>query len=270
MHDTLEKLTAMLPEGFDLVSAAKFILIFALTVIAAGFLLKLIFGKKSDINKALSGAVGILFIYALTIVIYTFDPANLSRYLAPLPYVILSYDKLYLFVFQGTHYSVICSQMLSMVILSFLYHILDDFMPDGKGLHWLLYRLLTVVMAMALHYVTTWLCNSFLPGPLLTYAPTVILVILLSLLLLGALKLVLGIALTVVNPILGALYAFFFSSKLGKQLSKAVMTTLLLSLLVVLLHALGHSVISVSVASLSAYIPLVLILLGLWYFLFHI
>ena len=270
MQDILNKLTDIIPDGFDFISAAKFILIFAVSVIASGFIFKLLFGKKSDINRALSGAIGILFIYALTIVIYTFDPANLSRFLSPLPYVIFSNDKLYLFVFRGTHYSVICSQGLSMVILAFLYHVLDDFMPEGKGLHWLLYRLLTIVMAMALHYVSTWLCNSFLSAPLLTYAPTVLLVILLSLLLLGVLKLVLGVALTVVNPVLGALYAFFFSSKLGKQLSRAVMTTILLSLLVMLLHSFGHSVISVSIGSLTAYIPLVLILLGLWYFLFHI
>lgn len=270
MRDTLANLTALFPSGFDFTSAIKFILIFTVSVLAAGFLFKLLFGKKSELNRALSGAIGILFVYGLTIVIYTFDPADLSRFLSPLPYVVFSYDNLYLFVFKGTHYSVICSQALSMIVLAFLYHILDDFMPEGKGLHWLLYRLLTIVMAMALHYVTTWLFRTYLPGPLVTYAPTVLLIILVSLLLMGFLKLILGVVLTVVNPILGAMYAFFFSTKLGKQLKRAVMTTLILSLLVCGLHSIGYSVISVSIASLTAYIPLVLILLGLWYFLFHI
>lgn len=270
MQDTLNCLTALLPAGTDLVSIAKFLLIFAASIIGAGFLFKIFFGKKSGLNRALSGAIGILFIYAVTVVVYTFDPADLSRFLSPLPYVIFSNDQLYLFVFQGTHLSVICAQFLSMIMLAFLYHIMDDFLPDGKGLHWLLYRLLTVVMAMALHYVATWLCNTFLPGPLVTYAPTVLVIILLSLLLLGALKLVLGVVLTVVNPIFGALYAFFFSSKLGKQLSRAVMTTLLLSILVMVLHAVGYSVISISMASLRTYIPFALILLGLWAFLYHV
>lgn len=270
MHDTLAKLSQLLPSGLDLNFAVKFMLIFAASVLISGFLFKLLFGKKSELNRALSGAIGILFIYALTIVIYTFDPADLYRFLSPLPYVVFSYESLYLFLFQGTQYSVICSQVLSMIVLAFLYHMLDDFMPEGKGLHWLLYRLLTIVMAMALHYVTTWLFRTYLPAPLVTYAPTVLLIILINFLLMGVLKLILGVILTVVNPILGAIYAFFFSTKLGKQLSRAVMTTMILSILVSVLHAVGLSVISVSAASLCAYIPLVLLLLGLWYFLFRI
>jgi hypothetical protein len=270
MQDSLNHLVALLPADLDLSSIVKFLLIFAGIVLIIGFIAKLLFGKNSNLNRSVCAAIGILFIYAITIVIYTFDPADLARLLAPLPYVIFSNDKLYLFVFEGTRLSVICSQALSMVILAFLYHLIDDFMPRGKGLHWLLYRLLTIVMAMALHYVATWATNTFLPAPLLSYAPTALLVILISLLLLGVLKVILGLVLTVVNPIIGAVYAFFFSSKLGKQLSKAVLTTLLLSILIMVLHYLGYSVISVSVASLSAYIPLILILLVLWYIIGHL
>jgi len=270
MQNTLNHLSALLPADLSLSSAAKFLLIFAGAVFILGFLAKILFGKNSDLNRSVCGSIGIFYIYAITIIVHSFNPADLSRFLSPLPYVIFSNDKLYLFVFAGTKFSVICSQALSMILLAFLYHLMDDFMPDGKKLHWLLYRLLSITMAMALHYVATWVINNYLPGPLLTYAPTVLLIILISLLLLGFLKVILGLVLTVVNPFIGALYAFFFSSKLGRQLRRAVITTLLLSILVMILHGIGYSVISVSVASLSAYIPLILILLGLWYVLGHI
>lgn len=267
MQDTLNHLSALIPADLDFSSMGKFLLIFAAAILLAALLAKLLLGKDSSLNRSICAAIGILFIYAVTIVVYTFDPGNLARFLSPLPYVIFSNSKLYLFVFEGTKFSVICSQALSMTILAFLYHILDDFMPRGKKLHWLLYRLLTIVMAMALHYVVTWAINRFLPAPLVSYAPTTVLVILISLLLLGFLKVLLGLVLTVVNPIIGGLYAFFFSSKLGKQLTRSVLTTLLLSLLVMVLHSIGYSVISVAVSSLTAYIPLILIFLALWYIL---
>ena len=267
MQATLNQLSALFPADLDFVSIGKFLLIFSAVVLITGFLAKQLLGKDSNLNRSICGGIGILFVYAFTIVVYTFDPANLARFLSPLPYVIFSNSKLYLFVFEGTKFSVICTQCLSMIILSFLYHMLDDFMPRGKKLHWLLYRLLTVVMAMALHYVTTWALNRFLPSALVFYAPTAVLVILIILLLIGFLKVVLGLVLTVVNPIIGALYAFFFSSKLGKQLTRAVLTTALLSVLIMILHLIGYSVISVALSSLSAYIPFVFILLLLWYLL---
>jgi len=265
MQNALNHLASMIPTDLDLAAMGKFIVFLAAAMLVSGFLAKLLLGKDSDLNRSLCAAIGILFIYAITIVVYTFQPGDLARFLSPLPYVVFSGDRLYLFVFEGTRFSVICYQILSMIILAFLYHLIDSFMPRGKGFHWLVYRVLTLIMSMALHYVATWAINTFLPGALVSYATTAIVVILLGLLLLGVLKLVLGVVLTVVNPILGAIYAFFFSNKIGKQLSKAVLSTLILTVLVLLLHHFGYSVISISTDSLSAYLPLAAALLGLWF-----
>jgi hypothetical protein len=267
MQNTLSQISALFPSNLDLHSIVKFFLIFTATILLAGFLAKQLLGKNSNFNRAICGAIGILFIYVITIFVYSFAPGNLASFLSPLPYVIFSNSKLYLFVFEGTKLPVICSQALSMTILAFLYHLLDDFMPQGKKFHWLLYRLLTIMMAMALHYVINWAINRFLPSALVFYAPTCVLMILVTLLLIGFLKVLLGFVLTVVNPIIGALYTFFFSSKLGKQLTRAVLTTVLVSILIMVLHRIGYSVIPVAVSSLSAYIPFVLILLILWYLL---
>ena len=80
---------------------------------------------------------------------------------------------------------------------------------------------------------------------------------------------VLGTLLIAVNPIVGAIYAFFFSNKVGQQLSKAVLTTALLCCVFGLLEHFGYSVILISFSALPAYIPLVVSLLLLWYLVGH-
>ena len=75
--------------------------------------------------------------------------------------------------------------------------------------------------------------------------------------------------LTIANPILGAIYAFFFSNKIGKQLTKAVLTTVILTVLVLLLCHFGFGIIPVGQAVLISYIPLLGLLLILWYLIGH-
>ncbi len=265
MQDTLEKLASFAAVNTDLATIGKFMLMIAVSVFVIVTLARLFFGRESKLNHAVCGAIGILFVYAASIVIYTFKPGSLANFLSPLPFVAFSGESLYLFVFEGTQLSVVCAQVLSMVILSYLFHFIDDFLPRGKGIYWLVYRVLTIVMAMALHYVVAWAMRTFLPGALYTYAPTVLVVVLVAFFFLGLLKFLLGLVLTVVNPIIGAVYAFFFSNKLGTQLTRAVLTTFLLTALVYALSQLGYAVISVSEAALTSYAPLALALLALWY-----
>ena len=81
---------------------------------------------------------------------------------------------------------------------------------------------------MALHLIVTQLFTTYLPQGLVTYAPTILLALLVLLLLVGALKIVVGAILATVNPLIGAFYTFFFATIVGKALSKAMLTALLL------------------------------------------
>ena len=265
MQNLLNQLLLWLPSADQIAELARIFLIVAAAFLVIGFIGKLCFGKNSGLNRAVSAAIGILFLYATAVLIRAYDPFGLSRYLSPLPFVAFSGNGLYLFSFQGARFSVICSQVLSMVTLAFLYNLIDDFMPRGKRLYWLLYRALTILMTIALHYVVTWLMNAFLPGSIVVYAPTVLLVIFICMLLLGVLKVLLGLVLAVVNPFLAAVYTFFFSNKIGRQLSRAAMTTLLLSILIIGLRYFGYGVISIATATLATYIPVLAVLLILWY-----
>ena len=268
MANSITDFLSNIPATIDIISMSKFIGVFAFIVLFIGLLGRVVLGIRSSVNHAVSSAMGILFIYALTVVIYTFDPYSLSKYLAPLPFVTFSRDALYLFPLHNWEFTSVCGEVLSMVILAFLVNLLDTWIAKGKRFsNWLILRIVTVLLAMVLHYLVQWAFNAFLPGVLVTYAPTILLCILIAMLTLGFTKVILGLVLTVMNPIIGGLYAFFFSNHIGKQISKAVLTTLILGAVVYALNHFGYSVIAISADVLGNYVPLMAVLLLLWYLL---
>lgn len=270
MQYTLNHLSSLIGLDTDLILIGKTLLIGAAVVIIAAFIFKLLFGKNSGLNRVIRAVIGILFFYACMIMIYTFNPAGLAHYIPPLPFLAFSGSDVYLFQFVSSSFPVICSQILSMILLAFVYLVIDDFMPNGVRLYWLLYRILTIIMAMALHYLVTWFLRLFLPAMLVVYAPTVLLAVLIIFLFLGVLKVILGLVLAVVNPLLGGIYAFFFASKLGRSLSRAVLASLILSALVYFVTSLGYYAFSVAPSALITYGPAAAILLLVWFVIGHL
>lgn len=226
---------------------------------------RFVFGKKSNLSIAVSSAISILFIYTLTVILRS-TGTELQRFIAPLPFVSFSEDSLVLLSFADADYTVICSQVLSMIILAFLVNLVETWLPRGKNvISWIFFRCMTVGMALVLHYVVTALFTRFLPEGIVTYAPTILLALLILMLLTGALRLLVGIILSTVNPLVAALYTFFFANIVGKQITRAILTTGLLVLLVTALRHMGITAISITSAALMAHIPFLFILLILWY-----
>ena len=268
---TAQDLSDLVPAQIDIMTMLKFIGIFAACSILLSLLGRVVFGKRSSLNHAMSSAMGIFFILAISTVVYVFDPRSLAQYLSPLPYVAFSGDYLVIFPLLNSDFALICDEILSMIILAFLVNLLDTFVPKGKGIiSWYLLRFVTVVLAMGLHYVVTWASNAYLPGFLVTYAPVLLLIILLLALFMGLLNVILGVVLVAMNPIFGALYTFFFSSLVGKQLSKAIFTTFILTAVVAALNYFGTTMLCIAGAALAAYIPLLIVLLVLWYLIGHL
>ncbi len=256
--------------GLDLQS----LLITAGVIVAGVFLIsalgRFIFGKKSTLVNAVSSAIGILFVYALNIVLHSAG-ADFQKFIAPLPLITITEDSLQLFSFAGADYTQISAQFVSLIILAFLMNLIDRIIPKGKNIFtWIFFRVLTVALAQAAHLIVTWLMNSYLPEGFLVYAPAIILVILLLMLLTGALKFLVGLILTTVNPLIAALYTFFFANVVGKQVTKAVLTTGILALLVFGLEKLGITTIYIAAGALSAYIPFAILLLALWFIILKI
>ncbi len=260
-----------MPMEIELTNAVEFMLYFSAASLILGVLGRLVLGKRSSLNHSLSSAMAILLIYAVTIVIYTFKPWNLEMFLSPLPFATFAGDYLILLPFHDTTFPALCAEILSMVILAFLINLLDTLIPKGESLlGWYALRIFTVLLCMALHLGVCWAVETFLPEILVTYAPMILLFLLLFMVFSGVISLALGLFLTLSNPFLGAMYTFFFSNIVGKQVSKAIFTTAILCGIVYLMGIFGYTIIAITAGALVAYIPLVLLLMLLWYLIGHI
>ena len=254
----------------DIYSIVKTALILLIGTILLGSIGRFAFGKRSALNNAVSSAIGIIFIYTATILLNGAGD-QFGALITPLPFVTIEGENLRFFSFQNTDYTLICSELLSMVILAFLVNLADGWMPKGKNLFaWLIFRILTVAIGFVVHIISVGLLVTYLPEGLITYAPVVLLGLLVLLLLTGALKVVVGAFLTTVNPIIGGLYTFFFATIIGKQITKAVLTTAILTGLIIALQYFGIVAISIASATLIAYIPLGILLILVWYIAYKI
>lgn len=262
-------LDSLTPAGFRSDHYLKFLAIFALGGLAIALIARLIFGKHSKLNDAISAAFAILCIYVVNVVVYS-SGAKLKDLLSPLPFVTIQGDYLMISNILTAEFRTICAKVLDMVILAFLVNLLDSWLPKNKGLFsWFFFRILSVVLGICLHYIVGMLLAVIVPQGLADIAPVVLMVILVASVLLGALKLLVGGTLAIIDPLLGVLYTFFFSNVVGKQLSKAILTTALLTGLVCLMNYLGISAVYIASAALAAYLPLLIILLAIWWLIAH-
>ena len=251
--------------GLNFPSLTKASLLLLIGAIAICGICRFIYRKKTLIGQAVSSSIAIIFICVVSILIVTLAP-NLQWIVAPLPLVSITGNNLHFFTFDHAAYPIIAGQLLSAIILSFLVNLADCWIPKGtKMLKWFLLRCLTVLIGLVLHFAVTWLFHRFLPQGIIEYAPAVLLAILAVMLLTGALKIVVGLFLTTINPIIAALYTFFFASFLGTQVTRAVLTTGILCGTIALLQKFGITTLSIASGALVAYIPFLMVLILVWY-----
>lgn len=238
--------------------------ILAAALLAVALAGRFIGGKRSIQTRAVSSTIGILFIYGVTIVL-SHTGKDFHHFLAPLPFVNIENDYMILYSFQA-HYTEVCTQVLSMTILSFLMNLAESCLPTGKNFFvWVLLRCFAVVGGMILHLAAISLLATYVPEGLMTYAPMVLLAVLVLLLLTGSLKVVVGLFLLPVNPVIAALYTFFFANIIGRQITKAVLTAGILTGITLGLQRMGIHRLYIAPAAWEAYIPLLLLLVALWY-----
>lgn len=262
---------SFVPVDLELAHIAKFLLIFSAGSLILSLLGRLILGKRSSLNHSLSSVMAILFLYALTIVVYTFKPWNLDNLLSPLPFVTFFNDYMVVMPVVGIYPTILARELLSLIILAFLVNLLDTFIPRGNSAPgWFCLRFLSVGLAMVLHLVIHWAFNTYAPGFIVEYAPLILLLLLVSLLLLGFLNAVLGLILTITNPFVGAVYTFFFSNIIGKQVTKAFFTSGILCVVLFLMDQFGYSFVHISSEALSAYLPVGGVCLILWFLIGHL
>ncbi len=271
LSSAVKHAASYLPEEVDLLAAAQFILFFTMATMIFGVLGRVVLGKRSSLNHALSSTIGILYIYVITVIVYTFQPWDLEQLLSPLPFVTFHEEYLIIFPIADARFPAVCTEVLSLVILAFLVNFLDSILPRGKNpVSWYILRFLTVAVSMLLHLAVTQAIHTYLPNVLVAYAPVILLILLVFMLLSGVLTLILGVVIGMTNPFLGAMYTFFFSTLVGKQLSKAIFSTAILCAIVYILEFFGYTVLCITAEALIAYIPLLFVLLALWYLVGHV
>ena len=271
LRDAIRHTASYLPHEISFTDMAQFLLYFAAASLVLGIISRVVLGKYSSLNHALSSVMAVLFIYTITVTLYTFKPWNLDLLLSPMPFATFSGHYLILHPIADLAFTALCTELLSLIILTFLINLVDTLMPAGEGVFsWLLLRLMTILGCFGLHLVVSWVFRTYLPDVLVTYAPAILLGILATMLFSGIISLVFGLIIAITNPFLGAMYSFFFSTLVGKQLSKALFTTGIVCGILYLMEHFGLVVILVSPAALLTYIPLALALLVLWFLIGHL
>ena len=251
--------------GIDYIGLLKFAGVLLLGALLLSALCRFIFRKTTMLAQSVSTSIAIIFIYAVTVLLLTMV-TKLHFLVTPLPFAQLSAERIAFFPLKGADYREAASGILSMIILSFLVGLIDSWMPKRKHLlKWAFWRILTVILGFALHYLVVWAFRTFLPQGIVAYAPAIPVAILLLMLLTGALKFLLGLILATVNPLIAALYTFFFANIIGKQITRSVLTTALLSGVLLFAQNLGITGLSLAPESMVAYLPFLLVLIPIWY-----
>ncbi len=262
MDEFIAFLNSLLPAGLEWPAVLKSMLFLVVVVLLLALLARLLFGKRSLLNRSLSAAINILFIYVVTVSIHALG-VNLNFLLAPLPFVTVSGDYLYI----GVTVDTLATELLSMVILSFLANLADSWLPEGKSvIGWFFFRCISVLLAMLLHVIATSILNLLLPAIILLWTPRILLIALGLMLLLGMIKVVFAVTL----PLFAVLHNFFFKHTIGKMVYQAFLTTVLLAGIFYALEYFGINALYVASSALLGYLPVLLILIGIWFVIGHL
>lgn len=246
----------------------NYITFFGIAIV--GFLLissmfRFLFGKRAQLGKAVTSAMEILCLYVICISIFCFG-IHWDLFLSPLPFLSIADGCLHIFPILTAEFSLVSTHFLKLLMIAFLVNLMNSIIPEGKKLLiWLLLRATTVVLALGVNYILDILLGIWLPQGFGQSAPLILLGVLALLIALGSLKLIVGATLFVANPIIGALYTFFFSNFVGRALARSIISAGLITALVCLMNWLGILAITISSTSLIALIPVFLVIIFLWY-----
>jgi hypothetical protein len=269
MFDLESVISALLPTSLDALGVGKLILLLVITVFLIGLIGRLLFKKHSTFSKALATTLSVVIVYAVTAALissqhyYCILPANIPviSYLPDLPFISLSGSMISVQLISALDFPTLCTQLVNLMVISFIIGLMGELIPTGKNVFTgILLRLLAVLLGMAAHYVISSLLATLLPDFIVTYAPTILFVVLAILLCATVFKLIVGTLLGIaVHPLIGAIYTFFVSNFVGSQISKAVLPTALITLMISVSNHFGIFRIPIE----PSFIPAVLVLIPL-------
>ena len=257
----------ILPEGYDPYSMISFLGFVIAVVFVFAVLIRIIHQKASRYNHALASAMALLFAY-ITMMLFHGGILNdlVNEALKVLPLIDYDGEKITLFKFSLDNLFDLSEAYLYTFILSFILIGLDDLIPDAKnGGAWILLQIFITFLTLVFYWFVVKCINHFMPDGLNKFAPLILVAILAFMALLGILKVVLGLLLVAVNPLLGAVSAFFSSSRLGQALGKAALCALFLCAVCIYLVSSGMGTFVLAEMNFLTCILPMAVLIGLWF-----
>lgn len=241
--------------GTDWFYVLKNTFFICVTVLFLGGVLRLMFGRGSNIVRAVSACITLAMMYLFAVILYVLIPQARSP-IAYLPFISASQESFSLWDIHNLSVTALCAQVLQLFFLSFLINLAEALIPQGdKILTWYGYRLLTVFICLAIYMGIRNLVNIFLPEIFGSWAPYILIAMWIFILLTGLLNLLITAVLAVAKPMVAALYAFFFTNLFGQQMSKAIATTVLGISVMACVHELGLNSFAFSSFSMRIYGP---------------
>lgn len=245
----------------------RYVLFFVLALflfLLVSSLCRFLFGKKAQLGKAITAAMEILALYLICAAIDRFG-LRWELFSSPLPFLAAEDGSLGLLNVCSLPFSDLCAHVLRLLLIALAVNLLGSVLPEGKKLPvWLVFRCLTVVCAIGATIALDAALSQWTQG-IWEYAPALLMGVLVLLILLGSLKLPVGAALFVANPVIGALYTFFFANFFGRALARALLSAALVTTVLCLPAQLGLSFAAVASVGWILWIPGVAALVLAWY-----
>ena len=264
---------SLFPEGFNPLDMIQTSIYLIGIVLLMAVLVRLVHQKASQYNHALSSAMALLFMYLLMIQLHGIIPEIVDPVLDKLPLIDVNLDsgKLTLYQFSLEKFSESCVELLYLLILSFCLIGLDDLIPDAKNTtSWIILQFIVVCIALAIYCFILKAIAHFAPDVFDSFAPMILVCILLFMVFLGLLKVILTLMLVAVNPLLGAVSAFFSTNKVGMALGKSVMCSFIMVVMTVLLQHKGVGTFVLADLTLLVCLLPMVILGVLWVVIGHV
>ena len=264
---------SLFPEGFNPMDMLKALVYIIAIVFVITALIRMVHKKASQYNHALSSAMALMFMYLLLVQLRRFMPEVVDPLLDRLPLIDLNQEAgtIQLYHFTMKDFAGSCREFLYLFILSFCLIGLDDIIPDAKNTpSWMILQFIIVCIAMAIYSFILKSISHFAPDILDSFAPMILVCILLFMVFLGLLKVILTLMLVAVNPLLGAISAFFSSNKVGLALGKSVMCSLVLTAVAIFMTHQNFALFNLADLTLLVCILPMAVGLLLWVVIGHI
>ena len=263
---------SIFPEGFDPLHMLPTLGFIIAVVFILALIIRVVADKASKYNHALASATAILFMYIILMMMHNGDgPKFVVEALNVLPLVHIEDGKILLFSFAQDNVLEIFREFLYAFILSLVLIGLDDLIPDAKnGFAWIILQVFVASLSVFVYWGIIQALESFIPGVLDSYAPLILGCILLFMILLGVLKVIMGLLLVAVNPLLGAISAFFGTAPLGKVLGKAALCAIFLCAVAIFMSASGFTSFALVNMTFAVCVLPLLVLMLLWFLIGYI